>query len=45
MDQAIKRGFARPAVRRLWERHDGVPAVLARLEALGQPQEADAARL
>ena len=45
MDHAIGRGFARPEIRRLWERHDGVPAVLARLETLGQPHEADAARL
>ena len=45
MDQAIRRGFAPAAVRRLWEHHDGVPAVLTRLETLGQPHQADAARL
>jgi uncharacterized protein (TIGR00730 family) len=45
MEYAIRRGFARPENRRLWEAHHGVAAVLARLETLGQPHEADAARL
>ena len=45
MDHTIRRGFARPDIVGLWECHDGVPAVLARLETLGLPHEADAARL
>ena len=45
MEHAIRRGFAHPEIRGLWERHDGVEAVLARLETLGVPHEADAARL
>ena len=45
MEHAVGRGFARPEIRRLWEHHDGVPSVLARLQTLGAPHEADAARL
>jgi uncharacterized protein (TIGR00730 family) len=45
IDHVIDHGFAAPGARRLFEPHDGVAAVLRRLETLGLPHEADAARL
>lgn len=45
VEAAIVHGFARPAARQLFERHDGVAAVLARLDALQAGQPGGSARL
>ena len=37
LEETIKRGFARPEIRNLFEVQPDVPAVLARLEELRNP--------
>ncbi|MCC6718721.1 MAG: TIGR00730 family Rossman fold protein [Acetobacteraceae bacterium] len=45
VEQAVAQGFARPAVRDLFEVHEGVAAVLARLAALHAPAAGTSERL